>query len=107
MQALLRGLGAHVTLADGSAEAHAAVRAQHPDLLLVDFRLRGGDDGLVLVKSLRAICPDLPAILISGDIAPERLREAQQAGIPLLHKPVPVAVLHQAVADLAIATVER
>lgn len=107
MQALLRGLGAHVTLADGSAEAHAAVRAQHPDLLLVDFRLRGDDDGLALVASLRDICPDLPAILISGDTAPERLREARQAGIPLLHKPVPVALLNQAVADLAIAAIER
>jgi CheY-like chemotaxis protein len=30
----------------------------------------------------------LPALLITGDTAPERLREARASGIPLLHKPV-------------------
>jgi CheY-like chemotaxis protein len=32
--------------------------------------------------------PGLPAVLISGDTAPERLREAHAAGLTLLHKPV-------------------
>jgi signal transduction histidine kinase len=105
MQALLQGLGARVTLADGSFTAMAAARAEAPDLLLVDFRLRGEDDGIALVHALRVVCPGLPAILISGDTAPERLREARQAGIPMLHKPVPAAVLRNAVADLAIPTI--
>lgn len=100
MQALLQALGVRVTLADGSAEALAAVRAAPPDLLLVDYRLRGSDDGIALVRAIRALHPGLPAILISGDTAPERLREAEQAGIALLHKPVPVAMLRKAVADL-------
>lgn len=30
----------------------------------------------------------LPALLISGDTAPERLQEAHASGITLLHKPV-------------------
>jgi hypothetical protein len=30
----------------------------------------------------------IPAFLISGDTAPERLREAQESGHHLLHKPV-------------------
>ncbi|MGS0754364.1 hypothetical protein ACVBEH_06345 [Roseateles sp. GG27B] len=30
----------------------------------------------------------MPAVLISGDTAPERLREAQGLGLVLLHKPV-------------------
>jgi hypothetical protein len=30
----------------------------------------------------------VPALLVSGDTAPERLRQAQASGIPLLHKPV-------------------
>jgi hypothetical protein len=37
---------------------------------------------------LRSALPGLPALLISGDTAPERLREAHEAGLPLLHKPV-------------------
>jgi hypothetical protein len=35
----------------------------------------------------------VPALLISGDTAPERLREAEASGLPLLHKPVPVDTL--------------
>jgi hypothetical protein len=31
----------------------------------------------------------IPAFLISGDTAPERLRGASQGGFQLLHKPVP------------------
>jgi hypothetical protein len=30
----------------------------------------------------------LPALLITGDTAPDRLREALSGNIPLLHKPV-------------------
>ena len=61
---------------------------QQPDLLLTDFRLRGGEDGISAVRSLRSAFPGLPALLISGDTAPERLRDAHQAGLTLLHKPV-------------------
>jgi DNA-binding NarL/FixJ family response regulator len=43
--------------------------------------------------------PGLPALLISGDTAPERLREASAAGLRLLHKPVPLDVLVQALRD--------
>jgi CheY-like chemotaxis protein len=47
---------------------------------------------------LRSLYPELPAILLSGDTAPDRLREAEAAGIALLHKPVAVADLAQAIA---------
>ena len=103
MQALLQGLGAVVTLADGAAEAQEALERLTPDLLLVDLRLRGGDDGIALVRALRARLPALPAILISGDTSPERLREASAAGIALLHKPVPIAQLQQLVASLHLS----
>jgi len=59
-----------------------------PDIVLVDFRLHEGDDGITAVNSLRALMPGLPALLVSGDTAPERLREAHEAGLTLLHKPV-------------------
>ena len=32
---------------------------------------------------------DIPGILITGDTAPDRLKEAQESGFVLLHKPVP------------------
>jgi len=42
-----------------------------------------------VIEALRAAMGrDLPALLITGDTAPERLREAVGSGLPLLHKPV-------------------
>jgi hypothetical protein len=36
--------------------------------------------------------------LITGDTAPDRLREASASGIPLLHKPVATSQLYRALA---------
>ncbi len=48
-----------------------------------------GFTGLQAIAALRAVFgQDLPALLITGDTAPDRLREALSGNIPLLHKPV-------------------
>lgn len=99
MQTLLEGMGCRVTLVDETSCAVAAARADHPDIVVADFRLRGDDNGIATVQAVRGIYPDLPAILLSGDTAPDRLREAEAAGIVLLHKPVAVADLAQAIAS--------
>ena len=44
--------------------------------------------GEVPARLREALGPDIPAFLISGDTAPERLREARASGHHLLHKPV-------------------
>ncbi len=88
MQTLLEEMGFGVQVAGSSSEALACARAQQPDIVLADFRLRGDDDGMRVIRGLRTLLPGLPALLISGDTAPDRLREAHEAGIELLHKPV-------------------
>lgn len=100
MGMLLHRLGASAVMADGTAAALQALERVTPNLLLADLRLRGGDTGIATVQAVRARLPGLPAILISGDTSPERLREASDAQIPLLHKPAPVAQLQQLVAEL-------
>jgi CheY-like chemotaxis protein len=85
-------------IASGTDEAVEAARTQKPDVLLVDFRLRDDDTGLATVKTVREIYPGLPAIMISGDTAPDRIREANDAGLELLHKPVVVDILKRAIA---------
>jgi len=45
---------------------------------------------------VRALQPGLRAVLITGDTAPDRLRQAQSAGVPLLHKPVTLKMLQGA-----------
>ena len=101
MKTLLEGMGCRATLADGTVQAVAAAQEEMPDVVLSDLRLRGEDNGIRTVRAIREIYPGIPVILVTGDIAPDRLREAEEAGIPLLHKPVPVEVLQQALFDAA------
>lgn len=99
MRALLETFGATVDVADSTQAAMALALANRPDMLLADFRLRGEDNGLDTIRNLRDLYPKLPAILISGDTAPDRLREANEAGIKLLHKPVAAHALEDAIAE--------
>jgi CheY-like chemotaxis protein len=99
MKTLLEGMGCRATLADGTSRAVAAAQADRPDIIVADFRLRGNDNGIAAVRAVRNVYPDLPAILLSGDTAPDRLQEAETAGIVLLHKPVAVTDLARAIAS--------
>lgn len=60
-----------------------------PDVLLVDYRLRKnktGIDAIAAINNLFAI--DIPALIITGDTASDRLKEVQGSGYQLLHKPL-------------------
>lgn len=94
----LENLGCRVSDVDGTAQAALSARANRPDIVLVDLRLRGDDHGIAAVRAIREIYPQMPALIISGDTAPERLREADAAGMTLLHKPVAVDALKKAIA---------
>ncbi|HEX2827266.1 MAG TPA: hybrid sensor histidine kinase/response regulator [Burkholderiales bacterium] len=90
MRALLEVWGCHVTACSSYVEAERMI-AQYAltiDVIVADFRLREHETGIDAVRKLRATLGDVPALLISGDTAPERLSEAQASGIPLLSKPV-------------------
>jgi CheY-like chemotaxis protein len=97
MKALLEGMGCRVTDADGTDRAMVTAQTDLPDIVLADFRLRGDVSGVATSRALRELHPRRPALLISGDTAPERLREANAAGITLLHKPVSIKTLTGAI----------
>lgn len=61
-----------------------------PHALLVDYRLKGSESGLSAITEIREFFGDneLPAIIVTGDTAPDRLKEIQSNGIHVLHKPV-------------------
>jgi PAS domain S-box-containing protein len=72
-----------------------------PDLVIADLRLGTGRDGIELITFLqRELDTPFPAVLLTGDTAPERLRQARASGLPVLHKPVNGRELKEAVARL-------
>jgi signal transduction histidine kinase len=99
MRALLEHLGCRVSVCSGYADAermldHDGLEDVH--LIVSDFRLRRHESGIDTVRRLRERLGNVPALLVSGDTAPERLREAQSSGLPLLHKPVSADKLMEA-----------
>jgi signal transduction histidine kinase/CheY-like chemotaxis protein len=100
MRVVLEELGCRFTEAGSIEEAVRQARASKPDVVLADLRLRNGETGIVAVSSVIAAVGPTPALLISGDTAPDRLQEATRAGIKLLHKPVPLPVLRAELARL-------
>ena len=88
---LLRSWGCQVLTA-GSARVALAGLAdcnQSPDLIISDYQLSDGQTGIEAIEELRkSLNLPIPAFLISGDTAPERMREARTSGYHLLHKPV-------------------
>jgi signal transduction histidine kinase len=91
MRGLLRSWGCRVVTAesDNSMLASLAAADLRPDLVISDFRLSDGNTGIEMIGRLRTtFSAPIPAFLITGDIAPERLREARAVGLHLLHKPV-------------------
>ena len=96
MGGLLQGWGCQVVAAasDDAALASLAEHDRQPDLIISDYQLADGKTGFEAIERLRsALGAPIPAFLISGDTAPERLREASASGYHLLHKPVSPAAL--------------
>jgi len=88
---LLRSWGCRVVTAASHEAALSEInrRGQRPDLIVSDYHLSDGKTGIEAIERLRAAFDMLiPAFLISGDIAPERLRHARTCGYQLLHKPL-------------------
>jgi signal transduction histidine kinase len=97
MKTLLEEMGFRVQVAASTEAAIDAARQIPPSIVLADWRLRGEDNGMRTIHALRVVWPQLPAVLISGDTAPDRLREAHLAGISLLHKPVSSTLLRETI----------
>ena len=98
----LQGWG-YTVLGAGSVEE--AIRlVQHgpaPDAIVTDYRLPAGTTGLDGIRAVHAcLGRAIPATIVTGDTAPERLAEANRGGFRLLHKPVAPTDLRRAVAGM-------
>jgi signal transduction histidine kinase/CheY-like chemotaxis protein len=110
MRGVLKSWGCSVLTAksDSAALAALAREERQPDLIISDYRLGDARTGFEVIELLRgAIGADIPAFLISGDTAPERLREASASGYYLLHKPVLPMTLRSVVTQVLKDHAER
>jgi signal transduction histidine kinase len=93
---LLRDWGCECEAVESLEAAVMLARAWTPELVICDYRLRNHCTGVEVIEALRAeLGQDLLAVLITGDTAPQRLREAIGSGLPLLHKPVSPSRLYR------------
>jgi diguanylate cyclase (GGDEF)-like protein len=77
IQAVLRGFGYEVPkTASTNEEALRAVEQFHPDLILMDVRLKGGDDGVVTAATIRDRWPT-PVVFLTSHADDATLSRAQ------------------------------
>ena len=103
MASLLTGWGHDVVTGGSGDEAMQRLsgRPDRPDLVICDYRLREGENGITVIERMRSeYNEDIPAMLITGDTAPDRLAEARASGLILLHKPVSNSKLRAAIVNL-------
>lgn len=87
----LLGAGCHVVAA-ASGDAALAALEDHlrtPDLILTDYQLGAGGNGLDLIRRLRAhYDEEIPALVVTANTDAALLAEAESLGADVLHKPV-------------------
>jgi signal transduction histidine kinase/CheY-like chemotaxis protein len=107
MRTLLEELACAVMLASDPQEAVDAARRHRPDLVLADLRLRDHQSGIDAVRQIRDVCGSVPALLVTGDIGADRLREVAASGLPRRSKPLTEQELLAGIAEAIESVVER
>ncbi len=90
MEGLLEVWGCTVMVANSGREAVQQLIEfdSCPDAVITDFRLKDNETGGEALELIRKHCQaKVPAIIITGDIAPDRLSEIDKLNLPVLHKP--------------------
>lgn len=101
MVALFQSWGCQCSAAESIESAVALALNTEPLIIISDYRLRNLETGAQAITAVRHACDkDIPALLITGDTAKDRLIEATNSGIPLLNKPVSPSMLHAKILDL-------
>lgn len=96
LDALLRGWKCQVISAESGEEACEKISTQNtePDCILTDYRLRDDKTGLDAIRAItKVIGREIPAVLITGDVAIKKLHEEGADAYHLMHKPVQPARL--------------
>ncbi|WP_219893240.1 chemotaxis protein CheB [Aquisediminimonas profunda] len=101
--AMLKDDGYDVLWAQDGAEAFQLAKqtAAHPDLILSDYNLPGGMNGIEVTDQLRReIGRPIPVVILTGDISLAALRDISDHDCEKLNKPVKPKILLQTIRRL-------
>jgi CheY-like chemotaxis protein len=93
LRTVLEDWGYDVVAAAAPAALERALQRvdRAPDVIIADYRLGDGLRGTNAIADLRSsLGAEVPAIVLTGDTSPERIREVAESGYHLLHKPLDV-----------------
>ena len=89
------------TAVDGPAALEAVARGMRPDLVLADYNLPNGMNGVQVSQKLRReLDGQTPFIILTGDISTETLRDIALHHCVYLNKPVKLGELTRAIVKL-------
>lgn len=106
LEGLLLAWGCEVMVAGSGEEAVKQLTEYDtiPDVLISDYRLRKNETGRDAMMRIREYCGNyLPTIIVTGDIAPDRLIEIDKLNVPVLHKPCSPERLRSLLHNVAIS----
>ena len=107
LERLLTAWGAEVFACSTVDEAliQLSLAAREPDVIIADYRLSSGLNGIHAVEKIRtSFDKDLPAIVITGDTSASVTESIKASGCRLVHKPLEPQVLRRLIDELLSAT---
>ncbi len=97
--------GIEVIQADSGEQAVEQVRADVPDLVIMDVMMPGGMDGYATIDALRDLCCDCPVLMLTAKDQKSEQARAREAGIDAyLPKPFRLQELLEVVESLLRGT---
>jgi len=101
LQTLLRQQGFHVTLAQSIDTALQSLTQQTPAVILSDYQLPQGENGLEAIARLREAAGwKIPALILTGNTAPTTVKALNQQPLPVLYKPIEAKHLYTSLNQL-------
>ncbi|HXU93337.1 MAG TPA: ATP-binding protein, partial [Gallionella sp.] len=97
----LEGEGHQMIAAPTGHELLALLGGRPPEIVISDYRLAREVTGFDVISSIRAAFgSSVPAILITGDTAPELIRGMVGHEVRVMHKPLQLETLEACIAEL-------
>jgi len=103
MQELISSWQCTCIASESAADALSEISRTPVDIMLVDYRLSNNLTGLDAIKEIRqSLGEKIPAIIITGDTAAEKIKQISESDIHLMHKPISVDELKSKMTSLLL-----